>query len=152
MKLTTKGKFAVTALLDIAIYSKNNPLTLCNISERQGISVSYLEQLFVKLRRFGMVKSYKGPGGGYMLAKELNEIRVSEIIKAVDDDMDARTCNGMRNCQQNKKCLTHDLWNGLTNHVYNYLDNITLNDLIPHPHIKSLKLNGVEIISKNKLA
>ncbi len=131
MKLTTKGKFAVTAMLDIAIHSDSTPMTLYAISERQGISISYLEQLFVKLRRFGMVKSYKGPGGGYMLAKEMNKISVSEIIKAVDDDMDARTCNGQKNCHSNNKCLTHDLWNGLTNHVYKYLDSITLNDLIP---------------------
>ena len=134
MKLTTKGKFAVTALLDIAIYSEKqaNPMTLHTISERQGISISYLEQLFVKLRRFGMVKSYKGPGGGYVLAREVNEIRVSEIIKAVDDDMDARSCSGMRNCrEENKQCLTHELWNGLTEHVYTYLDKITLKDLIP---------------------
>ncbi len=132
MRLTTKGKFAVTALLDIAIYSNNSaPMTLYTISERQGISISYLEQLFVKLRRFGMVKSYKGPGGGYVLAREADKIKVSEIIKAVDDDMDARTCNGMKNCHDNNKCLTHDLWNGLTNHVYRYLDNISLHDLLP---------------------
>ncbi|MDQ5921350.1 MAG: Rrf2 family transcriptional regulator, iron-sulfur cluster assembly transcription factor [Pseudomonadota bacterium] len=142
MKLTTKGKFAVTALLDIAIYSNSTPMTLCTISERQGISVSYLEQLFVKLRRFGMVKSYKGPGGGYVLAKDLNKISVSEIIKAVDDDMDARSCNGMRNCNSNnKQCLTHDLWNGLTNHVYNYLDNITLNDLVSQSKTSIIKLS-----------
>ena len=130
MKLTTKGKFAVTALLDIAIYGKNAPLNLCTISKRQGISVSYLEQLFVKLRRLGMVRSYKGPGGGYILAKAADKISISEIINAVDDRMDARTCNGMRNCKSNKKCLTHDLWNDLTTHVHNYLDNISLNDLI----------------------
>lgn len=142
MKLTTKGKFAVTALLDIAIYSDKNPMTLYAISERQGISISYLEQLFVKLRRFGMVKSYKGPGGGYVLAREVDKIRVSEIIKAVDDDMDARTCNGMRNCHDNNQCLTHDLWNGLTTHVYRYLDNITLHDLLPKKAANvALKLN-----------
>jgi Rrf2 family iron-sulfur cluster assembly transcriptional regulator len=142
MKLTTKGKFAVTALLDIAIYSDSSPMTLYAISERQGISISYLEQLFVKLRRFGMVKSYKGPGGGYMLARAMDKIRVSEIIKAVDDDMDARSCNGKKNCHSNHKCLTHDLWNGLTNHVYQYLDGITLNDLIQQPaNPVSMKLN-----------
>lgn len=146
MKLTTKGKFAVTALLDIAIYSHDTPMTLYTISERQGISISYLEQLFVKLRRFGMVKSYKGPGGGYVLAKEIDQISVSEIIKAVDDDMDARTCNGMRNCHDNKKCLTHDLWNGLTTHVYSYLDNIKLSDLIPkNQQTIALKLTRAQI-------
>ncbi len=142
MKLTTKGKFAVTAMLDIAIYSDNSPITLYAISERQGISISYLEQLFVKLRRFGMVKSYKGPRGGYMLAREMNKISISEIIKAVDDDMDARSCNGLKNCHSNNKCLTHDLWNGLTNHVYQYLEGITLKDLIKSPTgITEVKLN-----------
>ncbi len=133
MKLTTKGKFAVTALLDIAINSNYNniaPITLHNISKRQGISLSYLEQLFVKLRRCGMVKSHKGPGGGYVLAKELNKLNISEIIKAVDENMDARSCHGMQNCHENKKCITHDLWDGLTNHIHSYLTKITLYDLI----------------------
>lgn len=131
MKLTTKGKFAVTALLDIAIYSDSSkPMTLYAISDRQGISISYLEQLFVKLRRKGMVKSYKGPGGGYILSKSLDQLKVSEIIKAVDDDLDARTCHGTKNCRENNQCLTHDLWNGLTNHVYAYLDQISLLDLV----------------------
>lgn len=131
MKLTTKGKFAVTALLDIAIYGGNGkPMTLYAISDRQGISISYLEQLFVKLRRQGMVKSYKGPGGGYVLSKNLDQLKISEIIKAVDDDMDARTCHGMKNCKDSNKCLTHDLWNNLTNHVYTYLDSVSLHDLV----------------------
>lgn len=131
MKLTTKGKFAVTALLDIALYGDNSkPMTLYTISDRQGISVSYLEQLFVKLRRQGMVKSYKGPGGGYILSRNPDEIKVSEIIKAVDDDLDARSCHGMKNCRENNQCLTHDLWNGLTNHVYDYLDKISLLNLL----------------------
>jgi Rrf2 family iron-sulfur cluster assembly transcriptional regulator len=131
MKLTTKGKFAVTALLDIAINGRDGkPMTLYTISNRQGISISYLEQLFVKLRRQNMVKSYKGPGGGYILAKNSDQIKISQIIKAVDDDMDARTCHGMKNCKDNNKCLTHDLWNDLTKHVYAYLDNISLFDLI----------------------
>lgn len=132
MKLTTKGKFAVTALLDIAIYSDGNtkPITLYNISERQNISLSYLEQLFVKLRKKHVVKSYKGPGGGYVLMRPLHEINISEIIKAVDDDMDARTCRGNQNCKDNGKCLTHDLWAGLTNEMYSYLDKISLKDLL----------------------
>jgi Rrf2 family iron-sulfur cluster assembly transcriptional regulator len=132
MKLTTKGKFAVTALLDIAIYSDANkkPITLYTISERQNISLSYLEQLFVKLRKNKVVKSYKGPGGGYVLARELDQIPISEIIKAVDEDMDARTCRGNQNCNDSRKCLTHDLWAGLTVELYNYLDKVTLKDLV----------------------
>lgn len=132
MKLTTKGKFAVTALLDIAIYSEANekPITLYNISERQNISLSYLEQLFVKLRKNNIVKSYKGPGGGYVLMRDLQDIHISEIIKAVDEDMDARTCRGGKNCKDNSKCLTHDLWAGLTQEMYGYLEKITLLDLL----------------------
>ncbi len=132
MKLTTKGKFAVTALLDIAIYSENNqkPITLYNISERQNISLSYLEQLFVKLRKSGVVKSYKGPGGGYLLMREVDKIDISEIIRAVDEDMDARSCRGNKNCRDNRKCLTHDLWAGLTTEMYGYLERITIKDLL----------------------
>jgi len=132
MKLTTKGKFAVTALLDIAIYSEDNkkPITLYNISDRQNISLSYLEQLFVKLRKSGVVKSYKGPGGGYLLMREVDKIDISEIIKAVDEDMDARSCRGNKNCRDNRKCLTHDLWAGLTNEMYGYLERITIKDLL----------------------
>jgi Rrf2 family iron-sulfur cluster assembly transcriptional regulator len=136
MKLTTKGKFAVTALLDMALNSSKtpkSPITLYNISERQGISLSYLEQLFVKLRRSGLVISHKGPGGGYVLAKALDEVSIAEIIKIVDDDMDARSCHGMMNCKDNQRCLTHDLWDGLTKHVYAYLEGVTLKDLIVNP-------------------
>ncbi len=138
MKLTTKGKFAVTALLDIAIYSENNqkPITLYNISDRQNISLSYLEQLFVKLRKSGVVKSYKGPGGGYLLMREVDQIHISEIIKAVDEDMDARSCRGSKNCRDNRKCLTHDLWAGLTNEMYNYLEKITIKDLLDKAETK----------------
>ena len=138
MKLTTKGKFAVTALLDIAIYSEDNkkPITLYNISERQNISLSYLEQLFVRLRKNQVVKSYKGPGGGYVLMRDLDQIPISEIIEAVDEDMDARTCRGKGNCKDNTKCLTHDLWAGLTNEMYGYLDKITLKDLLSKAETK----------------
>lgn len=138
MKLTTKGKFAVTALLDIAIYSENNqkPITLYNISERQNISLSYLEQLFVKLRKSGVVKSYKGPGGGYLLMGEVDKIDISEIIRAVDEDMDARSCRGNKNCRDNRKCLTHDLWAGLTTEMYGYLERITIKDLLDKAETK----------------
>jgi Rrf2 family iron-sulfur cluster assembly transcriptional regulator len=138
MKLTTKGKFAVTALLDIAIYSEDNkkPITLYNISDRQNISLSYLEQLFVKLRKSGVIKSYKGPGGGYLLMREVDKIDISEIIKAVDEDMDARSCRGNKNCRDNRKCLTHDLWAGLTNEMYGYLERITIKDLLDKAETK----------------
>lgn len=151
MKLTTKGKFAVTALLDMAVFSQNNndvPMTLLSISERQSISLSYLEQLFVKLRRSGMVKSYKGPGGGYVLAQTLQQIKISAIIKVVDDDMDARSCHGMQNCKNSHKCLTHDLWSGLTTHIYDYLDKITLYDLVhKSPYNVNLGRKHLNLIS-----
>lgn len=131
MKLTTKGKFAVTALLDLAMHSKGVPINLYAISQRHDISLSYLEQLFMKLRKNGIVKSHKGPGGGYTLVQALAEIKISTIIKAVDENMDARTCKGKLNCGINhKKCLTHDLWNNLTNYLYSYLDQISLNDIL----------------------
>jgi len=155
MKLTTKGKFAVTALLDIATYSKNGePMTLYAIGDRQNISISYLEQLFVKLRRQNIVKSYKGPGGGYSLARSIDQINISEIIRAVDDDMDARTCHGLANCRSDGKCLTHDLWNGLTDHVFSYLDKITLQNLvdqqsantIPKPQKIKLRMRSQQLV------
>jgi Rrf2 family iron-sulfur cluster assembly transcriptional regulator len=146
MKLTTKGKFAVTALLDIAIYGGDGkPMTLYAISDRQGISISYLEQLFVKLRRQGMVKSYKGPGGGYVLSKNLDQLKISEIIKAVDDDMDARNCHGMKNCKDNNKCLTHDLWNDLTKHVYTYLDSVSLQSLVNNANEANTEVQTIKL-------
>lgn len=146
MKLTTKGRFAVIALLDIAMNRNNDstPVTLSHISERQNISLSYLEQLFVKLRKHKIVASYKGPGGGYTLNKNLNDLNVAQIIKAVDDNMDARVCQGSQNCNKNKKCLTHDLWNDLTNHVYKYLSNVTLGSLIN----KSQSVNLVQPLAQ----
>jgi Rrf2 family transcriptional regulator, iron-sulfur cluster assembly transcription factor len=149
MKLTTKGKFAVTAVLDMALNIGDDllPVTLHHISKRQGISLSYLEQLFVKLRREGLVKSFKGPGGGYVLDRELRQISVSQIIRAVDDDLDARTCHGMKNCRGGtKKCLTHDLWNGLTNYIYEYLDHVTLHDLVEN-HKNMDRKTGFDVVS-----
>lgn len=148
MKLTTKGRFAVTALLDIALNSANQPVSLQHISERQNISLSYLEQLFVKLRRSKMVKSFKGPGGGYVLNKAPHEVCISEIINSVDDDMDARSCGGNRNCNNNKQCLTHNLWENLTKHIYSYLDQITLSDLITLNNSKSNTITTINIENK----
>ena len=129
MKLTTNGKFAVDALLDIAIYSKNSPVSLNDISIRQNISVSYLEQLFVKLRKSGLVKSHKGPGGGYTLARANNLINIAEIVKSVEDDLDARSCHGMKNCREQGQCLAHNLWSNLTTYVFEHLQKISLDDV-----------------------
>jgi len=126
MRLTTKGRFAVTAMLDLALRGGKNPVTLAGISERQDISLSYLEQLFSRLRRHELVESVRGPGGGYYLAKSPDAVSVADIIRAVDEPIDATQCGGKENCHDDHRCLTHDLWTGLNAHIYDYLDSITL--------------------------
>ncbi|MBS4096128.1 MAG: Fe-S cluster assembly transcriptional regulator IscR [Sulfuricella sp.] len=129
MRLTTKGRFAVTAMLDLAMRQGAGPVTLAGISERQKISLSYLEQLFGKLRRHGLVESVRGPGGGYYLAKKMEEIPVSEIIRAVDETIDATQCGGLGNCHDEHECLTHELWITLNAKIFEYLSSITLASL-----------------------
>ena len=130
MILTKKGKYAITAIIDLATNYSDGPIKLSDISIRQGISVSYLEQIFLKLKRNGLVKSCKGPGGGYILSKNIVEIKILDIIIAVEENLDARTCKGVLNCKENSKCVVHDLLNGLTIHLYSYLKSISLNDLL----------------------
>lgn len=130
MRLTTKGRFAVTAMLDLALRGGKNPVTLAGISERQDISLSYLEQLFSRLRRHELVESVRGPGGGYYLAKPLADVTVADIIRAVDEPIDATQCGGKENCHDEHRCLTHDLWTGLNAHIYDYLDKVTLASLV----------------------
>ncbi len=130
MRLTTKGRFAVTAMLDLALQEEDKPVTLAGISERQGISLSYLEQLFSRLRRNGLVKSVRGPGGGYRVAKNTREISVSEIISAVDELIDATQCGGKENCHDDRRCMTHDLWASLNSKILEYLSGVTLADLV----------------------
>lgn len=139
MKLTTKGRFAVTAMLDIALHEaeslKENmvakPVTLSDVSERQHISLSYLEQLFSRLRKNGLVSSVRGPGGGYKLAKEIEAISVAQIISAVDEQIDATQCGGNENCNgDDGRCMTHDLWTSLNNKILEYLDGISLADMV----------------------
>jgi Rrf2 family iron-sulfur cluster assembly transcriptional regulator len=130
MRLTTKGRFAVTAMLDLAIHEAHKPVTLAGISERQNISLSYLEQLFSRLRRSGLVKSVRGPGGGYLIARDLTRISVSEIISAVDEQIDATQCGGNENCHDDKRCMTHDLWTSLNVQILQYLSGISLADLV----------------------
>lgn len=129
MRLTTKGRFAVTAMMDLAMRNGNGPITLANISERQQISLSYLEQLFGKLRRHGLVSSVRGPGGGYRLARALPQITIADIILAVDEPIDATGCHGMQNCKDDQKCLTHDLWENLNKVIFDYLHSVNLDDL-----------------------
>ena len=130
MRLTTKGRFAVTAMLDLAMRGGKNPVTLAGISERQDISLSYLEQLFSRLRRHELVESVRGPGGGYYLARSPEAVSVADIIRAVDEPIDATQCGGKENCHDDHRCLTHDLWTGLNAHIYDYLDNVTLAALV----------------------
>ncbi|OZA14711.1 MAG: Fe-S cluster assembly transcriptional regulator IscR [Hydrogenophilales bacterium 17-62-8] len=130
MRLTTKGRFAVTAMLDLALRGGKNPVTLAGISERQDISLSYLEQLFSRLRRHELVESVRGPGGGYYLARPLADLSVADIIRAVDEPIDATQCAGKENCHDEHRCLTHDLWMGLNAHIYDYLENVTLATLV----------------------
>lgn len=130
MKLTTKGRYAVTAMLDLAFHGDTTPVALTDIAKRQHISLSYLEQLFARLRRAGMVEGVRGPGGGYQLSRSTREISVADIIGAVDEVVDSTRCGGKGNCQNNHPCLTHDLWMGLSEQIRQYLDGISLYDLI----------------------
>ncbi|SHO58105.1 Fe-S cluster assembly transcriptional regulator IscR [Vibrio quintilis] len=130
MRLTSKGRYAVTAMLDVALHSQQNPVPLADISERQGISLSYLEQLFAKLRKAGLVASVRGPGGGYRLGNEAGCISVGHVIGAVDESVDATKCAGKGDCQGGTRCLTHTLWCDLSSRISDFLDNITLGDLM----------------------
>lgn len=130
MRLTTKGRFAVTAMVDLASRGGYTPVTLAGISERQHISLSYLEQLFGKLRRANIVDSVRGPGGGYCLARPSSEITIAEIIVAVDESVDATQCSGEGDCRDGKPCLTHDLWMGLNKTIFDYLEQVNLKQLV----------------------
>ncbi len=130
MRLTTKGRFAVTAMIDLAMHNGKSPVTLSEISERQKISLSYLEQLFGKLRRQELVSSVRGPGGGYNLAKPTEQVSVADIITAVDEPIDATQCGGKENCKDDHKCITHDLWTDLNRHIFDYLRAVTLSELV----------------------
>jgi Rrf2 family iron-sulfur cluster assembly transcriptional regulator len=130
MQLTTKGRYAVTAMLDLSMHGHGKPINLAEISERQGISVSYLEQLFSKLRRESLVNSVKGPGGGYVLSRNAQDISVSEVIRAVDEKMDVTSCGGAGNCFQGEQCMTHQLWEDLSTQLRDFLQAISLGSLV----------------------
>ncbi|WP_218313810.1 Fe-S cluster assembly transcriptional regulator IscR [Halomonas sp. 18071143] len=135
MRLTTKGRYAVTAMLDLAINTPQGPTSLGDISQRQEISLSYLEQLFARLRRSGLVTSVRGPGGGYLLAKPAAEISVSQVIDAVNETVDATRCQGLSDCQQGDTCLTHHLWCELSGQIRHFLDDVTLAQLMQRPDV-----------------
>jgi len=138
MKLTTKGRYAVTAMLDLALRYDKGAVTLADIAKRQGISLSYLEQLFAKLRRSGLVDSVRGPGGGYTLAMEPNKISVAEIIVAINENIDATRCGGEKNCHGDETCLTHQLWEDLSTRIHEFLNGITLGDLVTKSHVQEV--------------
>lgn len=138
MKLSTKGRYAVTAMMDIALHEKQGPITLADISQCQGISLSYLEQLFAKLRKQGLVKGVRGPGGGYRLAKSADQISVADIIQSVDEKLDMTKCGGRGNCSSGEKCLTHQLWFELSCKLYKFLSGIKLDQYVNRPEINEL--------------
>ena len=137
MRLTTKGRFAVTAMVDLAMRQNRGPVTLAAISERQHISLSYLEQLVGKLRRAKLVSSVRGPGGGYNLAQPAQGITVADIVTAVDETLDATQCGGRENCHDDRRCMTHELWAGLNTHIFEYLQSVTLEQLVRQQTEKS---------------
>jgi len=138
VRLTTKGRYAVTAMLDLAFHGQNKPVTLTDIATRQTISLSYLEQLFARLRKAGMVKGVRGPGGGYRLSRDASEINIAEIIAAVDEQVDSTKCGGKGDCQNNQPCLTHDLWMGLSAQIRDYLQGISLGSLLEREFINEV--------------
>lgn len=138
MRLTTKGRYAVTAMLDLALHADRGPVSLADISGRQGISISYLEQLFAKLRKQQLVTSVRGPGGGYRLGTEAEGIDVAAVIGAVDESVDATRCGGDSDCHQGETCLTHHLWMDLSEQIHDFLSGISLSDLVARGDIQSV--------------
>ena len=135
MRLSTKGRYAVTAMLDLTVNGKDGPVTLADISANQGISLSYLEQLFAKLRKQGLVEGVRGPGGGYRLARSPEQVTVADIIGAVDERLDTTRCLGHENCQEGRRCLTHELWTDLSRQIFTFLEGITLAQFVNRPAV-----------------
>lgn len=139
MRLTTKGRYAVTAMLDLALHNENGPVSLADISARQGISLSYLEQLFARLRQCNLVQSVRGPGGGYRLSGNTSDISVAQVVDAVSESLDATRCEGKGNCQEGEVCLTHHLWENLSQQIHCFLSGISLADLVARGDIQAVK-------------
>jgi len=148
MKLTTKGRYAVTAMLDLALHAQNGPVSLAEISTRQEISLSYLEQLFSRLRKQDLVASTRGPGGGYRVARSLDQVAISEIIVAVNETVDATQCAGKQNCLSHGRCLTHDLWEGLSAQIENFLKGVSLQDLIDKRNVQEVSIRQDQILAQ----
>jgi Rrf2 family iron-sulfur cluster assembly transcriptional regulator len=150
MRLTTKGRFAVTAVLDLAMRASKKPVTLISISTRQNISLSYLEQLFGKLRRNNIVESVRGPGGGYYLARSAGKITVADIVQAVDEKVDATNCDGEGNCQGGQPCITHDLWMGLNEKIYDYLESVSVQQLVDSQNKRQVAASVISVAGATK--
>ena len=146
MRLTTKGRYAVTAMLDLTIHQQQRPVSLADIAHRQDISLSYLEQLFARLRKQGLVESARGPGGGYRLGRLANTISVADVIGAVDEKVDATRCGGKMNCQGEERCLTHDLWSDLSNQIHDFLSDISLAQLIERRGVQEVSARQEELL------
>jgi Rrf2 family iron-sulfur cluster assembly transcriptional regulator len=152
MRLTTKGRYAVTAMLDLSLHCEQGPVSLADISSRQGISLSYLEQLFAKLRRVSLVRSVRGPGGGYCLGADMAVISVAQVVDAVSESLDATRCEGQGNCQDGQVCLTHHLWQDLSAQIHQFLSDITLADLVARRDIQAVRcrqdLKQIEVVTR----
>ena len=144
MRLTTRGRYAVTAMLDLALHSENRPVSLAEISERQTISLSYLEQLFSRLRKAGLVDSVRGPGGGYLLVGQTELVCVADIIKAVNESVDSTNCGGRGDCQGGSICLTHNLWDDLSRQINDFLSGISLADLVAKRDVQTIAHRQVD--------
>ena len=138
MRLTTKGRYAVTAMLDLALHQDSGPIALADIAQRQHISLSYLEQLFARLRRSGLVDSVRGPGGDYTLALAPEKITVAQIVITINENIDVTRCGGDQNCQGDERCLTHYLWQSLSDRIHEFLNAITLADLVSEPNVREV--------------
>ena len=152
MRLTTKGRYAVTAMIDLAIHEADGPVTLTDIAAHQKISLSYLEQLFSKLRRRKLVHGTRGPGGGYRLARGSADITVAQIIAAVDESVDVTKCNGRQDCEDGEVCLTHELWSSLSRQMYLFLDCITLAEIVRWPHVQAVAARQDARLARNPSA
>lgn len=151
MRLSTKGRYAVTAMIDLALHQEERLVSLAEISEVQEISLSYLEQLFSRLRKYEIVEGVRGPGGGYRLAREADDITIADIINAVDEKLDATRCEGHENCQSGRKCLTHELWFELSQRIYGFLHDLTLADVVGSREVKRLSKDQDRRITSENL-
>ena len=150
MRLTTKGRYAVTAMIDLAMNQSLGPVSLKSISDNQGISLSYLEQLFSKMKRCDLVIGSRGPGGGYVLARDINNISIADIILAVDEPLDITECEGEENCHDGRRCLSHDLWSELSDQLHSFLSGIHLGELMQRSGIEHAS-NGLPIARVSRL-